>query len=265
MAITTLDGVINGLSVGCRTVVAKASQTAEGAGTFHSLMKAAGNPPAFGSNPATGVGAIPTKADTWTFNFPDPTGGNKSYIGRVNMQGPTAGTLIIYDRLWHNSGLVGSVATAQTVNSTALTRYTDGIGVEIWAEFYTAIGATATTFTVNYTDANNSAQTATYAHPANAESVGQMVYFVPAAGAVGCKSIQSITLAATTGTAGNFGLVMLRRLAEIPLTIANVATVADAFSLGLPELQTNAAVSLMVACTTTNTGQILGAIDFIEG
>ena len=92
-----------------------------------------------------------------------------------------------------------------------------------------------------------------------------MFQFFPVAGAKGCKSISQIQLSATTGTAGNFGLVMVRRIAEIPMSFGNVATVSDAFSLGLPDIYPSAAISFMVGCTATNTGNIMGAIDFIEG
>ena len=265
MAITTMDQLIAGLELGSRINILKASMTAEGAGTFQSLLKATGNPPGAIANPPTLTGECPTKATTYSLNFSDVTIGNKKYIGRVNMQGSTAGSLIIYDRLWHNSGLVGNVTTDQVVNSIPLTRYTDGRNIEIFGEIYTAIGATAATLTVNYTDMNNAAVVGTYTHPANAESVGQMFLINPPAGAKGCKSIQSAKFSVTTGTAGNWGLVMVRRLCEVPLSLINVATVMDAFDTGMPEIQNDACICLMQMCTTTNTGNILGAIDILEG
>lgn len=264
MAITTMDGLLSALEGGLRTNLYKASTTSEGVGTWHSLMRISGYPAA-GTTPATGSGAIPTNATTGAIPFTNPTAPAKKYVGRLNIQGSTIGTLVIYDRLWHNSGLVGNVTTSQTVNSTALTRYTTGVGVEIWGEVYTAMGATGSTFSVTYTDSGDQSRVGTYVMPANALSVGQMFPFVPPVAGVGCKSIQSIILSASTTGAGNFGLVLMRRIAEIPLTAVNVATILDSFALGMPEIQTDASLHMMVACTATNTGVLLGAIDIIEG
>lgn len=264
MAITTMDGLLGALEAGRRTNIYKASVTAEGAGFWHSLFKVAGRPTA-GNTPPTGIGEFPTSATLGTFDFTNPAGANKKYIGRMNIQNSVTGTLTIYDRLWHNSGLVGNVITSQAVNSGTPTRYSDGIGVEIWGEVYTVMGATGSTFSVTYTDSMGVSRVGTYVQPANALTVGQLFPFNPPVGAEGCKSIQSIVLGTSTGTAGNFGLVMMRRLADIPLTAVNIGTVMDAFGLGLPELQPNAALCMMLACTGTATGILMGGIDFIEG
>lgn len=244
----------------------KASQTAEGAGTWHSLWKAAGYPGA-GSNPVTGSGDVPTKSTAGAFPFTNPGGANLGYLGRIAVAASTAGTLILYDRLWHSSGLVGNVITSQTVNSLALTR-PDALGtdVELWGEIYTAIGATAATLTATYTDQDgNAGNSATYPHPANAESVGQMFPFLLAAGDTGVRSVQSVQWSVSTGTAGNFGLVLLRRVAEIPLVMVNVAQMQNAIAVGMPCIYAEACLALMVHCSATNTGQIQGALAIIEG
>ena len=49
------------------------------------------------------------------------------------------------------------------------------------------------------------------------------------------------------------------------MTIVNVLVDRDAFALGMPELYTDACLALQALCTTTNTGNILGAVEFIEG
>jgi len=264
MAITTMDGLLAGISSASNVNFMKVSAAAEGAGTYHSLFKVAGFPIA-GANPPTGVGDIPTSATVGAIPFTNPGGANTKYFGRVEMVSSTIGTLIIYDRLWHNSGWVGNIATSQTVNSKALTRNTSGVGVEIFGEVYTAMGATASTFSVTYTDSTNTSRVGTYAQPANALSVGQMFYFNPPIAGNGCKSIQSVILSISTGTAGNFGLTMVKRVAEIPLTLANVSYVMDSFALGMPTLEDNSCLCAMVACTTTATGNIFGSLKLIEG
>ena len=127
-----------------------------------------------------------------------------------------------------------------------------------------ASGATAATWTVGGTDsAGVAGRTWTYAHPANAESVGQMYPFYPGGGTPGAmhvRQVDSFIASATSGTAGDVGITVIRRLAQIPLTTANLATVLDAIALAMPRLYDASCPFLMVQCSTTNTGQVLGNI-----
>lgn len=270
MAITTQDGLVAGLVNGQRFTLMKASQTAEGAGTWHSLWKAAGQPPAGASPPAftAGSGYSPTRTTLGAFPFANPT--NNAYVGRVGLAGATLGTLIIYDRLWACSGFLWNTASTQTVTTPgSLPSGRDpnnGADVEPWLEVYTAPGATAATVTMTGTDADgNTGRTWTYAHPANAESVGQMMPMqIGTASKLGCRAVASLALSISTGTAGDVGVTLLRRLAEIPITSVNIAQVLDAFALGMPEVYDDAALAMMVQCTTTNTGQLLGLLSLAK-
>lgn len=265
MALTTMDGVVAAMPGQIRPLF-KASATTEGAGTWHSLFLLAGNPGA-GSTPTTGTGAIPTSATTGAIPFTNPVSGN-TYLGRLEAVGGTAGTLIIYDRLWHNSGQVGNITTSQVVNSLSLTRpNSNGDQVELWGEVYTAMGATASTFTATYTNsAGTGSRSATYTMPANALSVGQMFPFLLAAGDTGVRSVQSVILSVSTGTAGNFGLTLLRRIASIPLNPINIAMPPqDFFGTGGAQIYNDACICGMVLCTATNSGQIQAQLNLIQG
>lgn len=257
MAITDLSTLSAALAGKSLQSFQKLSATAEGAGTFHSLWAVAGYPVAGSAPGATAL--VPTNATTGAWPFTAGGGALQDYIGNLSFRGPTAGSLIVYDRLMHVSGLSGTNVTVDTaVSNTALTRYTDGLGVEAWAEFYSAIGASAATLTVKYTDPdNNTLQTGTYAHPANAESVGQMVPIVLAAGDTGVKAVTNYHWSVTTGTAGNFGFTLLKRLLSIPLN-ANVATIMSALDHGLTQIRPDACIAFMVQCSTTSTGLIQG-------
>jgi hypothetical protein len=113
------------------------------------------------------------------------------------------------------------VATTQTTNlpTAALTRYTSGVGVFACLEITTAVGTTATTATVSYT---NSSGTAGRTSPAitfggtNDRQVNQVQMIPFQVGDVGVRSVESVTLAATTGTAGAFGVTLFRPVAVIP-------------------------------------------------
>lgn len=265
-AISTVDQAVAALP-GQRLFINKASQTAEGAGTWHSLWRAAGFPVAGAVPPVIGSGGgVPDRTTDGALPLNNAASPPLNLL-RAEVAGTTPGTLILYDRLWACSGFVGNVATSQAITSpSAVNRpNTNGDDVELWGEVYSAMGATGATFTATYTNqANVGSKSATYVMPSNALSVGQMVPFTLAAGDTGVRSVQSLILNVSTGTAGNFGLTLLRRICEIPLTSANIAVVQDLFSLGKPAVDVNACVGLMVMCTTTNTGLILGTVNLGE-
>jgi hypothetical protein len=249
----------------------KATQTAEGAGTWHSLWKALGYPGA-GANPplfSAGSGYVPTKATTGAFPFTNAGTNGDLALLKLAASGVTAGTLIAYDRLWACSGFGTVITTAQnTVTPGALPTGRDpntGLDVEPWLEVYTAPGAGTATWTLTGVDGNgNAARTWAYTHPANAESIGQMVPMMPGGGSpasvTGMEQLTSFTASATSGTAGDVGVTLLRRLASVPFTTANIGSTLDALLTGLPTVYNDAAVALMVQCSTTNTGFMLGEI-----
>lgn len=267
MAITNTDALIGALTAATvqRVPFLKLSQTAEGSQTFHSLWKAAGTPGA-GNTPPTGAGEAPTDATDGAFPLTNPAGGNTLYATNFDGALGAAGALILYDRLVHTSGLSGTSVASQTVNSTALSRYTDGVGVEAWVEFYSAIGATGRTLTVTYTNqAGTGSRTGTYTHPANAESVGQMVPIVLQAGDTGVRSVESVQWDGSTGTAGDFGITLIKRIIEVNVAVAAVFAWKDAINGGMPEVKSDACLALMVGCSTTSTGLCYGMLVMAEG
>jgi len=244
--------------------VYKASASAEGAGTWRSLWKVAGIPAAGPTPPAFGFGSgyVPTRATTGALGQTNPAGNR--YLANVNLSASVVGSLIIYDRLWTCSGFGTVVTTAQNVVSGgSLPTGRTPVGasdVELWLEVYTAPGATGATWTITAPDGGGTSRAYTYTHPSNAESVGQMMPVVPpAAAAAGVGIPTSFQASVSSGTAGDIGITLMRRLAIIPAT-ANVAQALDAFALGLPEVYDDACLALMVQCSTTSTGVYLGSI-----
>ena len=262
--LTSMDDLVKALASRPITPIYKASATAKAAGSFQSLWRTAGFP-TVGNIPASGNGEIPTKNTVGALNFTNAVVGKDLYLGKLGLQGSTAGTFMLYDRLWVNSGLDGTVTTAQTFTMPSLTRHTDAVGVEAYLEIYTATGSTAVTATINYTNSDGVSGRTGTASIVAAPAVGQMFPFSLASGDEGVKSIQSVTLSATTGTAGNFGLTLLKRKAEIPLPSANIGTVLDAVSLGLPPILNDSCLAFMVLTTATNTGNVTGTTCIIEG
>lgn len=273
MTISSLDQLVTALSAGqSRTTFQKASATAEGAGTWHSLWKVAGRPAAGATPPAAGAGSgyVPDKTTTGALrNFSNPSNPLLSYLASATVVGATVGTLIVYDRLWACSGF-GTVSTSEQSVTTpgSLTRPdANGDGVEAWGEVYTAPGATTATWTLKYKNTGGAAsgRTATYTHPANAETVGQMFPFILTNGDTGISEVTSFTASVSSGTAGDIGITLLRRLAEIPITAANVGAIVNAFDMGLPQVYDDACLAFMVQCSTTSTGILQGSIGFVQG
>jgi hypothetical protein len=86
-----------------------------------------------------------------------------------------------------------------------------------------------------------------------------------AAGDTGCRSVQSLTCSASSGTAGDVGITLLRRVATIPLGVANITSKNNIFDLGKPVIYDNACIAIMVLCNATNTGLIQGQLAIAQG
>lgn len=135
---------------------------------------------------------------------------------------------IIADRLSHQGGLSGTVTTAQTTNlpTAALTRYTSGEGVQIGIEIYTAVGTTATTLTASYTNQAGTAGQTTKAVVFGGTSfnaAGRLIVLPLQDGDTGVRSVESVTLAASTvSAAGNFGVTLFKPLSILHPGIINI-------------------------------------------
>ena len=267
MAITTMDGVVAGLASGTNipTFFPSATNVAGGYVNLQRVVSGSFGQQAIPSAASAG-GTLHTSTDAGFPTLSSPTG--TRYIAKVELTGVTSGAIHIYDRVWSCSGFSGIVTTAQAVtNFPTITRPdVNGTGLEIWIECYTATGATASNVTVQYTNQSGTAgrNTVSTAHitsmPAN------RMYPVPLqAGDTGVKSVQSVTLSASTGTAGSFGVTLLKRIATIPLATANIPTVQDFATLGFSKIPANTALNFIHQGTTTSSGIILGSFTLIEG
>lgn len=270
MPILNTDDLINAFANSQHLMINKASSTSEGAGTWQSLWKAAGDPPA-GSNPpafSSGSGYVPTKATTGAIPYTNPTNGNTLHCLNSEVALAQIGQPTLLDRLWHCSGFACNSTSAQNINTFGTLpsgRNPADKSIEIWGEFYTAPGATASVFTLTGTDLNgNTGRTWTYSKPANAETVGQMVQFIPGGGnpatTRGCQSLDSLQLSASTGSAGDFGVTIVRRINTWVNRQANVSELKDAYQMALARIFDDSCLSVMVYCSTTSTGLLNGAI-----
>jgi len=268
--IVTRDEIVAALANAITLPVIKASIATQGAGGWSSLWRATGTP-AQGAIP--GAAAVCTDALLGSLGaIPTPTGGQRNAALRVAMASGSAGPLVLLvDRLAHMGGLSGVTAspTAQTVDvdisSLAGTRCAaDYSDVTWWLEIYSDIGTTARVATVAYTDSGGGSRTTTVAlggaSPLNQDS--RCFPIIPAAATpLPIESVQSVTLDASTGTAGSFGVTATREIAPLALPpVANYADLYDWARLGAPSVHADACLSFMQLCTTTSTGALTGSV-----
>lgn len=181
--------------------------------------------------------------------FDNPALGNAYLASIIANSGNAAGsmTMLLVDRLWHNSGFTITSTAAQTVNSVAwpardANGTTDGEGVYIGVEVSGATGAGTPTLTMSYTNqAGVAGRTATNVL-ATFASAGQGSFWMLGlqAGDTGVRSVQSFTLSATW-TSGTIHLVAFRILAMVPMAghTAGLNSMENAISLGMPRMHDN--------------------------
>jgi hypothetical protein len=79
------------------------------------------------------------------------------------------------------------------------------------------------------------------------------------------RDINTVTLSASTGTAGNFGFTCTRYRAANYWPVANARFTADWAELGLPEIQNESCLFPIQLCSTTTTGIVRATGKIIHG
>lgn len=248
--------------------VSGVAATAPIAGRLQSMWTYDGYP-AGGAVPTTA--AIPDRTTTGALTFTAPGGSREKFLISAGVVPSATGVFLLYDRLFHIGGLSGTSTSAQTVQgspaSPALTRNTGGVGNIAWAEIYTIIGTTGTTLTMNYVDQdNNSASSTINIGATNFREVTRAQRIPLAAGDSGIRSVTSVQLTATTGTAGNFGITIAQPLAWIPVGAAGVGGWRDYTTglPGIPAIHTDACLALAYIVTGTTAPELWAAATFVE-
>lgn len=251
----------------------KTSAQAPVVGIWQSLWKGAGNPPA-GADPATTPGVAYTSDTT------SPTTGSMynadvstdlRFLLSFGAVSQVAGTLLLYDRLAGVSGIVTTSTGSKTVSSAALDHYTTTLGVsnECWLEWTTAATVTApVVHLLSYTSAdgttgNVGATSGTIALANTA--IGCMTPLPGVAGKLGMTAISTMNVD-TASTAGTANILIIKRLAAIPL-LANqwneISFLDDTMSL--PRIYDNATLGLMWLGATTTSPTVTGSINMAYG
>ena len=276
--ITNRDQLINALgNNSSRFILDKASIAPQAAGTYVSLWRATGQP---------GQGAVPAAAAVCNntlvgaMNFTQQTDPATSYGAYMEVAaGNSAMTVEIHDRLAHMGGLSGTVATAQTVGLDlrallATSNLSKRIGdanysdVQWWFEWYTATGTTAVTATVavTYDDGTTNTIAVSLAAMRPAGFMQSLNGLIPAAqSGKYIRAVSTVTLSATTGTAGSFGVTASRLRMTLGAPLANMKFTADWAQLGLPEIANGSCLFPITLTSTTSSGTIRGGGKIAHG
>lgn len=278
MAITTLAGVKSGLTP-IQILSKEISSLSDYAGQFVTSFYSGGYPVG-ASVPTPGVAGAALTSYSGQIPFTNPVSGNTYLAGLRRTFNSTPGrqeqrTLLVVDRLWHNSGLSVTSTAPQTVNSVTwpardINGSTDGAGV------YVALEVTSTTaptppssIIIQYT--NSAGVSGKFAVPVYFGAVfpffrGVWFPFNLESGDLGIRSIQSIQLG-SSWAAGTYSLVAYRPIVMINASAGPANYSADdALTLGMPRLWDNSVLqtmSIVAAQYTQDGGPIL--VQYTQG
>lgn len=270
MAISTLDQVIAGM-LPPRDFM-KVGGTMKAAGQWHSFFYAGGWPGS-APQPVSGMSGAALTSYTGQLPWTNPGGANLSYLARLQASGTLAGSLILCDRLWHNSGISVTTLTEQAVSSPTfpardINGLTSGTGVFVGMEVFgatTNVGAIAN-MSYKYTNSagtQHQSITIAPAYPATA-AAGTFIPFPLVAGDVGVQTIESITLGTSLVT-GSVHLVAYRILSKLDLLIANIGQSVDPISSGFVRLYDNTVPFLMFIPTAVTATVFSGQMIVTQG
>jgi len=192
----------------------KSSGTMHGAGTWASLWRVA-SLPAAGND--TG-GALDNYAGSMNWAAQSPMTKHLITFGGVSS---LLGTLMLYDRLAQVPSIVTTSTGDKAVNTAALTRYTDGVGVQCWLEVTAATTATAPIVHLHaYTDNDNNPNqdsVTSYTFPAAATVLNSFLGPLPILAAdTGVRVVTTLNVSQAS-TLGTVSVVLIKPLAFLPL------------------------------------------------
>jgi hypothetical protein len=243
MAINSLNQVLSGMQP--LQWYSKSAVGSSTTGKPYSLWSSGGSPGAGSNNSTLNGGTYSSTSGIPNGAIPhfDPPGGQNSYLAKFQASATTtAGTLILYDRLWDNGGYTITATTAQTIVSPTwpsrdANGTSNGVGVFLGVEITATVGAAAPTITVSYTNsAGVAGRTGTNIDATfNSAATGNLFRIGLQSGDVGVQSVQSLTLSASW-ISGTISLVAFRQLALVATTATFYPNSVDPLTTGFPQI-----------------------------
>lgn len=249
--------------------IGAAAGTAPTTGEFTSLWRHNATRGGGGAIPT--VAENPTRATVGALKQANASGGRELHLLGIEGWSSQVGSIVLYDRLSHIGGLSGTVTSAQTVNLTPSRYNTQATcdGVRIAVEIYTQIGGTSTTITASYTNQDGTSGRTTQAvvigGTGNREA--ERLQFLPLqAGDTGVLSVQSVTLAASTGTVGNFGVTLVKDLVMATCSVSSTGFQRDCVTgvPSIPKVEADACLAWYWLPTSSTLPQLTLCPHFVE-
>ncbi|HCV42217.1 MAG TPA: hypothetical protein DGH68_01945 [Bacteroidetes bacterium] len=262
-----MDGALAGMQYP-REFIKTATPTLV-AGRPASLLYLAGIPEA-GVAPTPGIAGAALTSYGGQIPFGNPASG-LTYLARFQAQATIAGTLLLCDRLWHNSGMTITQTTTQTFTGAVglpardVSGSTLGVGVYAALEISSSTGAGTPTITFTYTNAaGTTGRTASNVVPTVASSalgtfypIGLMV------GDTGVQKAEAVQLSASWSS-GTMTVVLYRVLARLELQ-AQQGNAIDLITGGFVRLFDNTVPFLVFIPNTTTATAINGHMIVTQG
>lgn len=266
MTISSVNQIATALAVSQNIKIQKNLSAPKAAGSFVSGWLATGRPGAGATPPAYTAGSGYTCDKNAAGAIPLTNASVANYLARNGFSSTQSGTLFIVDRLWSCSGMGFASGTYAVTSPGALpARITDsGVGVEAYVEQFVAAGAASGTLTLNYLNTSGAAKAGVLSAVVSAPTVGQLQPIPLQSGDTGISQVVSAVTSATW-TSGSFGITLLKRLIDVPLSIAGVAQIQDWAQAGLAKVPNDACLQLMWLATGTTAPVLIGSIDLIDG
>jgi hypothetical protein len=235
-------------------------------GRDHSLWQYEGIPSG-GAIPT--IAEIPTRTTIGAMPFTAPINSQEKLLISAGITSTVAGTCVLYDRLFQIGGLNAAITTDQPIQgSTALTRNTEGIGNIAFYEIYSQIGSTSTTLTMTYTNqAGEPGKVSTINIGGTGFRESSRMQRIPLAlGDTGIRAIEKIALSSSTGTAGNFGIILVQALSWQSIALSGLMGWRDYTTglPGIPSIHPNACLSYMFRAGAATAPDIFGCLAFVE-
>jgi hypothetical protein len=294
MGFSSLDDLINEMTTNGKRWRADFNKTvangAYAAGAWYDLSLLAGSPVANTYSGSALTSTVPTESTGWGIYHGGDVSSDTKHLIKAMATGNTAtsapGTLLLVDVCLYYPTIVTTSGSLQTLtNSTALTRYTDGVGLRAYTTMTIASGANTPSMAMSYTRQTTGgtdtgralgATTALVASsgigrfPHSGTAANNRGPFLPLQSTdTGLKSVQTVTITTPHASTGTMTLVICRPLAEIPLGTANVPAIMDFLTQipSLPQIQDGACLNLLYqpAGAAANGSIISGNVEFAWG
>lgn len=265
MAITTRDGLVAAVAAAQRIEMVRTAVRTSVAAIPFSVFDLAGSPGAgvlAGSNTANGL--VPTDATTGCPVITAFTGANTGYVTRLEASNTVSCRVALYDCLFKAGAYAFNAATTLASQPSYSGRDPSGVynNTELWLECVTAFTGNQS-IRVEYLDQGGAAGDTGTIATGIAPIVGRMLRLPLAAGDTGISRVNVVT--STISTVGTFNVLVLRRLGEARVRVANDQIVQGFDLTGIPKVYADSALMMLVRADSTSTGLPELVVDVANG